>query len=207
MVSIEQDNPPIIHQDLNTLKQINTNNQDQDLQHLAQNLNPQPEQFILDLNHQPANNKKIKKSKIAVTRILLVANIQAIPVTESASIPNINVQASKLVFIPDIGAQTSKSASKSLIPDRTYKFTAVPHQSIPPSTLPKFQASKQSNKIAKRKRDKSPTPAERNKTNGLKLSTPENLSINRESHFIICDNTNLIEQDDPVKSSRNYLMS
>ena len=33
----------------------------------------------------------------------------------------------------------------------------------------------------------------------MKLFTPENLPINRESHFIICDYTNLIEQDDSVE--------
>ena len=143
------------------------------------------------MNPQPEINKKIK-STINVTRIPLVANIQAIPVAESASIPNINIQSSKSVFIPDIGAQTSKAASKSLIPVWTSKFTAVPIQSIPSSTLPKFQASKQSSKTAKRIRDESPTPSEWNKTNGLTLFTPENLPINPESHFIRCDYTNLI---------------
>ena len=178
MVSLEKDNHPIV-QDINTLQQIITDNQDQN--------------FDQELNVQPENNKK-NKSKINVTRIPLVDNIQTISVAESTTIPHI--QASKSVFIPDIGAQTSKAASKSLIPIPKSKFTAVPKQS---STHPMFQSSKQSGKTAKRIRDESPTPAERNKTNGLKLLTPENLPINRESHFIICDYTNLIEQDDPVE--------
>ena len=130
MVSLEQDNHPFV-QDINTLQQIITDNQDQN--------------FDQELNLQPENNKK-NKSKINVTRIPLVDNIQTISVAESTSIPHI--QASKSVFIPDIGAQTSKAASKSLIPIPKSKFTAVPKQS---STHPMFQSSKQSGKTAKRR--------------------------------------------------------
>ena len=39
----------------------------------------------------------------------------------------------------------------------------------------------------------------------MKLFTPENLPINRESNFIICDYTNLVEQDDPVEPKRSNM--
>ena len=67
MVSIEQDVQPIdkvqFESDTNPLHQVNTNNQDQDLQHFAQDLNSQSEHFISDLNPQPEHKNKIKKIK------------------------------------------------------------------------------------------------------------------------------------------------
>ena len=126
-------------------------------------------------------------------------------------------------FVPDPGAQTSKTADKrpkefqQPLAKRQNLNHPIQNQSKQPNQnqskhpkQPKQNQSKQPKqnqpkpnqskrpKQNQRYRDISPTPKERNKTNGLKLLTPVDLPINPETHFIIEDFSDLINKDDPV---------
>ena len=176
-------------------------------------------QIQLNINQEQTNTNQ-EQNQIQINIVQEQSEIRQEQNNQSKIKSKISVK-----FIPDHGAQTSKSTNNPVKRPNTFcqptpkhhkqNITADSNQNQPipkkmQSNVKKIQPNQKKIQPNQKKiqpkrtqsksnqpvRDESPPAKERNKSNGLKILTAADLPINPETHFIIEDFSDLIQKDD-----------
>ena len=176
-------------------------------------------QIQLNINQEQTNINQ-EQNQIQINIVQEQSEIQQEQNNQSKIKSKISVK-----FIPDHGAQTSKSTNNPVKRPNTFcqptpkhhkqNITSDSNQNQPIAkkmqsnakkiqpnlkkiqpNQKKIQPKRTQSKSNQPVRDESPSAKERNKNNGLKILTAADLPINPETHFIIEDFSDLIQKDD-----------